>query len=338
VRYFIYEFVTGGGWYAVGKEPPPESLRAEGRAMLEALAVDFAALPGAQVDVLCDARQKPLDTPGVTTHLVAKEDQERRQLRSLAREADWTLLIAPEFSEHLLTRTRDAIAAGGRLLGPRPQLVALASDKHATAVYLARHGLRVPQGIALAPGEALPEDFPYPAVLKPRDGCGSLDVELVEHAGGRANGHTAARLERHCPGEAASVACFCGPGGILPLVPCRQLLGGESGFFYQGGSLPLPPALAARARRLALSAVAALPEPAGYLGVDLILGSDPAGSGDVVVEINPRPTTSYVGLRALAHTNLAAALVAIASGVEVELCWKEREIQFTSSGILTSGR
>ena len=34
-------------------------------------------------------------------------------------------------------------------------------------------------------------------------------------------------------------------------------------------------------------------------------------SGDRVIEINPRLTTSYVGLRALARFNLAEALLAV---------------------------
>jgi predicted ATP-grasp superfamily ATP-dependent carboligase len=99
-----------------------------------------------------------------------------------------------------------------------------------------------------------------------------------------------------------------------------------------GGSLPLELAAAARARRLAVRAVSSLPQPAGYVGVDLVLGVDPAGSGDAVIEINPRPTTSYVGLRALARSNLAEALIAIAAGHGVELCWNSGEISFTSAG------
>jgi predicted ATP-grasp superfamily ATP-dependent carboligase len=44
-----------------------------------------------------------------------------------------------------------------------------------------------------------------------------------------------------------------------------------------------------------------LPQPLGYLGVDLILGEDGNGAVDCVVEINPRLTTSYVGLQAAAR-------------------------------------
>ena len=72
-------------------------------------------------------------------------------------------------------------------------------------------------------------------------------------------------------------------------------------FVYLGGSLPLPHALASRATRLAQQAVAALPDPLGYVGVDLVLGADADGADDYVIEINPRLTTSYIGLRAAAR-------------------------------------
>ena len=57
-----------------------------------------------------------------------------------------------------------------------------------------------------------------------------------------------------------------------------------------------------------------MPPTVGYVGVDLVLGREPDGSEDVVIEINPRLTTSYVGLRAAARTNLAEAMWQVAQG------------------------
>jgi predicted ATP-grasp superfamily ATP-dependent carboligase len=54
--------------------------------------------------------------------------------------------------------------------------------------------------------------------------------------------------------------------------------------------------------------------------VDVILGDGPAG--DVVVEINPRLTTSYVGLRALAVDNLVAAMLRVAEGRPAGVNWR----------------
>ena len=301
--------------------------------MLAAIATDLAAIEGTAVDVLHDVRHAPVAVPGINVTDVRSAAEEQRALWRLAGRADWTLLIAPEFDEHLLLRARLVERCGGRLLGPSSQLVALASDKHATAEHLARHGVPVPRGLALEPGEPLPGAFEYPAVLKPRDGAGSLGIEWVgNRRHERRVPQHAARLERYQPGVPASVAVLCGTGMIVPLVPCGQRLASETDFSYLGGWLPLAPRLAARAGRLARQAASALPEPLGYVGIDMVLGADPAGSGDVVVEVNPRLTTSYVGLRAFSRSNLAAAMIAVAQGSEPQLCWNLEAIQFTSDG------
>jgi predicted ATP-grasp superfamily ATP-dependent carboligase len=331
VRILLHEFVTGGGWHEHTAGPPPESLLAEGRAMLQALAADFAA-GGISLDVLRNERYGDFPLPVVTIHRVASLDEEQQTLRRVAAAADWTVIIAPEFCGYLHTRCRLVEESGGRLLGPTSKLVALSSDKQATAEHLAGHGVRVPRGLALAPFAALPAEFDYPAVLKPRDGAGSLGIERIATSAGRINGTSPARLESFCPGQPASVAVLCGPEQLVPLSPCFQHLGGQQGFSYLGGSLPIPAELANRAAGLALDAIRSLSGQRGYLGVDLVLGLDPSGSEDVVIEINPRLTTSYVGLRALFEGNLAAAMLAIAAGSLPELCWKPGPIAFEASG------
>ena len=75
-------------------------------------------------------------------------------------------------------------------------------------------------------------------------------------------------------------------------------------------------------------------DPVGYLGVDLVLGEAADGSDDVVIEINPRLTTSYVGLRALARENLAAAMLDVASGRTPRLSFADRQLEFDSDGTI----
>ncbi len=332
MRILVYEFVTGGGWFGVEPNAPLGSLLAEGRAMLAALAADFAAIEGCQVEVLHDRRLEPLALPGIKLHEVASALVERELLRQVSTNVDWTVLIAPEFDSHLLRRAQLVEAIGGRLLSPGSQVVALASDKHATAEHLAARDVRVPRGIALDPGEPLPASFAYPAVLKPREGAGSLGVRLLNVAEEMSLA-TPSRLETLCSGAAASVACLCGPREIVPLAPCFQHLAGHGDFTYQGGSLPIDSPLAVRARTLAVRAVSTLPEPRGFIGVDLVLGEDPAGALDYVIEINPRLTTSYVGLRALSRVNLAGLMIAVAEERAAELCWNASRVHFSSSGV-----
>lgn len=301
--------------------------------MLRALAADFAAIDGVSVDVLRDARYRQLELPSCTIHEVTSADEEREAMARISAAVDWTLVIAPEFSGYLYQRCRAVEIAGGRLLGPGSQFVALTSDKQSTAEHLELHGVGVPRGVALAPFAPVPTNFEYPAILKPRDGAGSQGIEpIARWRADRVNGTSPARLETFCRGTAASVAILCGPHRSMALPPCLQSLGGEGGFSYLGGSLPLAPNLARRATKLATRAVSGLAGRLGYLGVDLVLGHEATGADDVVIEINPRLTTSYVGLRALCDGNLAAAMLAIAAGREIELCWKSGPIHFTASG------
>lgn len=92
------------------------------------------------------------------------------------------------------------------------------------------------------------------------------------------------------------------------------------------------PALAERASLLARRALAALPPARGFVGVDLVLGSDANGDDDVVIEVNPRVTTSYVGLRQAIDQNLAEALLRAVTGESVEITIRNPHIEFAADG------
>ena len=140
------------------------------------------------------------------------------------------------------------------------------------------------------------------------------------------------RLERYMPGLAASVAFLCGPACRVPLAPCKQRISEDGRLRYQGGELPLAAGLGERAVALADRALAALPAARGYVGVDLVLGRDPGGTEDFIVEVNPRLTTSYVGLRAAAKSNLAEAMIRIAEGNASPVDFLTRSLEFDALG------
>ena len=329
---FLYEHMTGGGLL---KERQPlktaASLVAEGRAMRAALTEDFAAA-GIEVVCLCDANQE-IERPGVRCVAVGNSSDHDVAFDRLATTSDWTIVVAPEIGGVLGDLCRRVGSAGGRLLGGSLPFIELASDKHATAVYLANAGLRVPPGIEWTLGKPWPISFGYPAVFKPLDGAGSEGVQMVPSAVTETPEHSSrGRLERFCRGIAASVAFLCGPYSRTGLPPCRQLQSDDGRFRYLGGSFDLSPAMAKRAAALAERAVRSLPEPLGYLGVDLVLGDHDDGRDDFVIEINPRLTTSYVGLRAACGQNLAAAMLAIAMGEPYHLSFTTDSIEFSADG------
>lgn len=334
-RVFVYEWVSAG---ASELGPAADSLRREGAAMLRALARDFADDPGVRLDTIV-AAQSPLrgELPGAV-HVARHEAEERDLFARLTAEADWTVVIAPESAGILLDRCRLVEDHGGRLLGPSPVLVALTSDKHATAEHLETAGIAVPDGMCLPAGSVVPRDFPRPAILKPCDGAGSQGVRFLKPGTEDVRVEVRSRLEAYVPGVPASVALLCGPSEFTALPPGRQRLCDGGSFAYQGGELPLPAPLARRAAELALRAVRSLPGALGYLGVDLVLGEQGDGSGDYIIEVNPRLTTSYVGLRALLRENLASAMLAAAEGLEVALSCRAGCVQFDPDGTVCHER
>jgi tyramine---L-glutamate ligase len=298
--------------------------------MVTAVCVDLLRLPDIEVQTTRDTRLPAFHPEGCQVSEVMSAEVELAMLSYLASQADWTLLIAPETGGALAQRAGFVEMAGGRLLSPGTATMRIAANKQSTMEHLARRHYPVPRGELLSADAAALARIPFPAVLKPIVGCGSQDVRLISSAAEMPTDLAPVqwRLEEYVPGVAASVAILCGPKECFALPAGEQLLSSDGSFAYLGGRLPLPAILDARARRLGLLAVSTLPPTLGYMGVDLVLGDPDDGSGDRIIEINPRLTTSYVGLRKLSETNLAAAMLAVAQGQPAELRFSNKQIEF----------
>lgn len=332
MRIFLYEWATGGG-LVEEPGPLPASLVREGAAMLGALAADLQRIPDCRVTVLRDPRVVQLSSSGSEVVEVLSRFSHDEEIERVGAESDATILIAPEFDGILWKAARRIVAAGGRLISPSPEFIRLTADKHRTCEMLKAAGVPVPEGRVLEPDEPLPADFAYPAVLKPIDGAGSQDSYFVRDAHDVPPAYAwPRRVERYIPGMPASAAMLCGPVGRVGLMPCRQRISEDGRLRYLGGELPLAAGFADRAKSLAERAVAALPTTVGYVGVDLVLGREPDGSEDAVIEVNPRLTTSYVGLRAAARSNLAEAMWRVGQGESATVEFADRAIEFDSSG------
>jgi tyramine---L-glutamate ligase len=326
MRVFVYECVCAGG---LGSDVPASLLR-EGRAMLDAVCADFGRIPGVEVVTLAD----------------------QRRFYETAASCDWTLVIAPEFDDHLHDLNQAVLDSGGSLLGARPDAIRLTGDKQATAAFWHERGVRHPRTETLDAERFA--SFPPPWVMKPRYGAGSQATFLIRNRddgmrvfvgpgfpawpnsqralrpGRKAWPHEEFIVQEYVRGQAASVALLIAPGQTIPLLPARQHLSNDGRFRYQGGSLPLPRDLAERATRIALAAVAGIDGLQGYVGVDLVLGD--AGD-DYAIEINPRLTTSYIGLRQLCRGNLAELMLKGARGEAMPPpLWAEGEVRFQAPG------
>lgn len=315
MRAFVYEFLTANG---MGIDPadPLHGMYREGRAMRDALVDDLRRLPGVEVVTLNGCAEEGFD--------------------AFAAESEVTVVIAPETDGLHERYCRRVGERGGRLVGPSPGAIALTADKLALAAHWRAHAVHTPATTDRPPTAC----EAFPVVWKPRDGAGSentfllrdgFDVARAKASVGEPHGPMI--LQEYAPGRAASVAFLCGPGGNVPLAPTFQYLSDDGRFKYLGGELPIPAVLAGRAVALASRAVACVPGLLGYVGVDLVLGDAADGSRDYAIEINPRLTTSYVGLRALADFNLAGVMLAVAAGEPCPpLVWLPGTVRFSADG------
>ncbi len=273
------------------------SMYREGRAMRDALAADLRAIPGCEV---------------------------------VESNTDLAFVIAPETGGILEERV-SFFRRSCPVLAPRADALALTADKLRLAEHWNRHGVPTPATRSAATGVRAPR----PSVLKPRDGAGSCDtVFLCESEAVPEEQRTDSFvLQDFVPGQPVSVAFLVGPRQTVPLVPCFQELSNDGRFQYRGGSLPIPDPLAKRAVAIGRRAVDVVPGLLGYVGVDLVLGD----AGDFAIEINPRLTTSYIGLRALCAENLSERAIAIARGESrPPLRWNPGRITFGSDGTVTA--
>src|SRR5262245_13757505 len=320
MRVFIYEHTCAS------QSPGLEPLQTEGRAMLSAVIADFGRLD--RVEVLT------IDNDA--------EDSFRR----IAAKVDYTLVIAPELDGILETRCRWVEEAGGRLLGPSSSAVKLAADKWALGELWRQRRVPSPPSRLLLPQETPPDTF-FPAVCKPRFGAGSQATFLVRNPAELAGVRRQAEVEGFrndmllqpfAPGRPASIAWIVGPRQQVPLLAAEQGISDDGRFHYRGGSVPLAASIADRAEQLTRPAVEASPGLRGYVGVDIVLGDAADGSQDQVIELNPRLTTSYIGLRALAQTNLAELMLQAAGGQPIaEPRWQAGHARFRANGHISWG-
>lgn len=281
--------------------------------MRRAIAGDFAALPGVRVVVTLDDRFP--EEPGPWTVVRVGAGEEDATFPRLVDAADYTALIAPETRGILADRARTIERAGGRSLGSTPAAIEATGDKLGFGRHLAGRGIATPEGRRVVPAEGLPPSFAYPAVLKPVDGAGSQDTYLIASAGACPRDALAlpvALLQPFVAGVAMSATFLVGRDGRARLIAAgRQTMEVVDGrFVYRGGTVPVPPRGVEGAPRRAVEAFEGL---CGFVGVDYCW--DESADRATVIEINPRPTTSYVGLaRCLPRGRLALAWLRAVAG------------------------
>jgi predicted ATP-grasp superfamily ATP-dependent carboligase len=293
----------------------PADLVLEAAAMLQAVLADFAALGSVYTITTLDARLEGMALPADCVMLVPPRCHAAAFASALAG-CDAALVIAPETGGILADLSARVLAAGVPLLGSDPEAIRLTGDKWACQRRWQAAGVPAPATRLAQPAFTRPvaRAMGYPIVAKPVDGVGCAGVALardeselaaaVATAAAAGAGQQPILLQRYVHGNHASAALLVVPGQAIVLSLNSQDVREGSPFRYCGGAVPLIHPGRDTAVEVARAAALAIPGLKGYVGVDLVL----AGEDAWAIELNPRLTTSYVGLRRVTAINLAEAI------------------------------
>jgi tyramine---L-glutamate ligase len=281
-------------------------MRHEGLAMLQAVTEDIARLPGCTVVTTLESGV-PFPS-NVEVLRVDHPDDESVLFQRLLGEVDAVLVIAPETDGVLSERCRQVTTANVPSWNCSVAAIELCGDKLQLANHLLTHGLPT-LSTTVVDLDQPPEKPAFPIVLKPRDGAGSSLTFLIkncqqwEHA---AQSFHDAGASYEClsqpfvTGRPLSVGVNISLNGqrIECLPVGEQRLSTDGRFQYLGGVIPadISTKTEEAIQEIVVATCRSIDGLAGYIGLDLLLPNDEL---PVVVEINPRLTTSYIGYRQL---------------------------------------
>ncbi len=323
----VLEYLSGGGLIDNAISP---SLHQEGMAMLSALSNDLV-LSGHQVHTCLDrtslAQRDSLHSD-VQVHDLGTADVDwLKSWDTIARSCDRTVVIAPELDkqlEHIVERLR---ATGSNVVASSLDFLRATSDKLITAQLLSKANVAHPSTCTLSQfvEESSSTTTPMPLTVKRRDGAGCAGMKYFANTSMVRNWLAKQDLngdewivQPWLAGRPASLAIIADDHWHV-LGAVEQIIELESSSFdseiskvsYRGGTGPFIGATLDPLERLAKKVRQALPPGArGWIGIDFLVQMDPLGSKEsVVIEVNPRLTTSYLGYRQWYGHKLAHALV-----------------------------
>ncbi|PKL61892.1 MAG: ATP-utilizing enzyme (ATP-grasp superfamily) [Methanomicrobiales archaeon HGW-Methanomicrobiales-2] len=237
------------------------------------------------------------------------------EIRRLAPGCDVGLVIAPD---RLLFRYTQILEGLTHNVGCGSMNAAVCANKQRTAAILSRNGVAVP-----------PDAGEGRRIVKPITGCGAQGVRLTDEEPGAGE-----FAQAYVEGETLSVSLvgsrvtgnvceyYSGNPPLLLAVNRQEIVVGDDGRVrYLGGETPVHPDREEEIVEVAVRAMNIL-GCQGYAGIDII-----AGDKIYVVDVNPRPTTSLVGIASVMEEEIADILIKASHGeapAEVHLSGRVR--------------
>ncbi len=264
--------------YAVGVGV--EEFMLEGRAMLSSLARSFVSC---KHEVFYPTKGTKLDAGKAFI-----TENFENALEKLSKKCDAALVIAPD---EILGDLTEIVEENTANLGCPSNAVRLCADKLKCTRVLEKEKLPVPETIERG-------DYEGNYVIKPRFGCASEGI-YRSRRGTLKKGFIATGF---IDGEHLSTSIITGRTQ-LPLTINKQLIEINSSISYKGGVVPYncerrEEVIEVAKKTLKISGCR------GYAGVDIVLGDKP-----YVVDVNPRITTSIVGIAKVLQAEIAELIL-----------------------------
>ncbi len=310
MKILVFEYICGGGFAG---QALPARLLAEGGMMLQALVAELKCLPDVDLLVVLDERCIDLVLPAeLDIAWIDSQQPVLSQLLALMAGCDAVWPIAPETAGILAYIAGMARSRQKTLLLSDPEAVALCADKWATYLHLSAAGLPVVETHLLGAFQFVTSG---PWVLKPRDGVGCQGGRIIADAQGLAapaadfENAEQMLIQPYCEGQAISLSCLFKDGKAW-LLCCnqQQVEFVDKHFVLQACVVNVANPRRAFYQQLIENVALALPALWGYIGIDLLETPD---YGPLLLEINPRLTTSYVGIKAATGINVAEQVLAL---------------------------
>lgn len=320
LKLFVCEFITGGGLCA---ETLPKSLVKEGMLMRDALLRDLIELGGYDLMMLHDAR---LGASPLVKNSVEVDSNFETAFKNMLSQADLVWLIAPETAGTLMKLSEMCYEADVIFLGCEFDSTLIGTSKSLT--YEALQAAKI-FTIPTIAGEdfVLDEKFTQiesiqPVsntcwVAKPEDGAGCEGIKIFDDLQKLMNWlkqddrYLNYLVQPYQQGLAASFSMICRSGkGWLLSCNEQHVLRKSDALTLNGVTINGMQSYWQRFETLARKIAKMLPDAMGYIGVDVIV--DTVSDKIYVLEINPRLTTSYVGLsEAIGHNPAKIVLESI---------------------------
>ena len=325
-KIFIFEFVCGGGYNQVDI---PSSLFCEGYAMLRTIIEDFKKL-GFQITTLLDIRidflSQYLEADKVK--LVKKNDDYIKIYTDCVKKSTYCFVIAPEFSNNLYNLTKIVKDNKKTILSVDLEGIWLGTSKLKTYNFFLENKVNTPQTYAIPFKKKIDLEFVLqkfdtlgcPVIIKPEDGVGSESIfyfetkaqiiHFFEDSNEKLDLSRNYILQEYIDGEDLSVSIINGVSSKKPEAMNQIILSinaqiikfkdSVNDSIYLGGFTPvvdyefLKDSLEQILKSMDLSSFR------GYFGIDFIKKAD---NSIYFIEINPRLTTSYIGVRNILEYN-----------------------------------